>query len=190
MRLKDVLTVKLGGENFEIVKSDDMEYLKKRAMINSGVDLSSCYIKCSNVKKSIYRKWLEWARNNECINNFGISSYNPMIFTLSTICKKSNVENVLYITPSHNNFCISNEKWEELKNLCYEMKKTFQQILAQYINVKKNVLYDYTCYKIAQEEGLYLIKEYNPKFTNCLGGLSNNIATNIINAIVRDIFNY
>ena len=152
MRLKDVLTVKLGGENFEIVKSDDMEYLKKRARINSGVDLSSCYIKCSNVKKSIYRKWLEWVRNNECINNFGISSYNPMIFTLSTICKKSNVENVKLLHPD---ILLGIQKAGEMLGAPGEAKSTkYFDVIIEQINE--------TIFKLDKEEFKKIIIAYEP----------------------------
>lgn len=180
MRLKDVLNLKIGNEEFEIVNGGDLSYSKIQCINNSGVGLSNCYLKCSNAKRSIYREWLEWACENDCIKNFGISSYNCMMFTLTTTYDKTNIDNIIYITPSHNNFIIDNGKWQTLKSLVWDLKKEFKKVLNQYDNKR------ITFKSCIDNEIPFFLNKYEPLLKNVLGGIDNNICDRVIKTLYNE----
>lgn len=187
MRLKDILNIKIGCKSFDIVKDESFDYSYKRMLRYNGVELRNIYTRYSQKKDNVYNNWLLWSVKNNC-SYFGICGSNSMQFSLSMQSNNINIDNILYITKRYNKMLVTPEKWNELKTLVYEMKKLFIKTLNQYVNIRHDILYDYNCVKIFKQEGLLLVKEYEPKFEKILGGLKNNIPLNIVNAIGHDIF--
>lgn len=187
MKLKDVLKFKIGGVEFEIVKSDDIEMAKRRVKKNNGIELRHCYGRYSRAKEEIYNEWLRWGVDNNVSRYFGISSYNCMMFTLSTILD-CDVNNVIYITPQHNNFIIDVKIYNKLKDIVFQLKKEFNQILKQHDTSRIMKHYEslYVFKKCIENEIPYIRKRYEPQINKVLGDLDNNICDNVINTLYKE----
>lgn len=64
---------------------------------NRQLDLYDCYKRPSEAKREIYEYWLLWACRSG-VKNFGIESYNSMMFTLSGKIEIKGKKYWLYIT--------------------------------------------------------------------------------------------
>ena len=92
--MKKTKNINIGGVSFELIKN-----IKTPRELK---ELSECYAKPSTIKWLIYNEWLRLAYNNLNATEFGVASYNSMIFTLYFEFKKDGKEYKAYITPSHN----------------------------------------------------------------------------------------
>lgn len=95
--MKKIKDINIGGVDFELIKN-----------INTPRELkvlSECYVKPSTTKWLIYNEWLRLAYNNLDATEFGIASFNSMIFTLYFEFENNGKNYKAYITPDHKYIC-------------------------------------------------------------------------------------
>lgn len=95
--MKKTKTINIGGISFELIKNINTPRELK--------ELSECYTKASTRKWLIYNEWLRLAYNDLGATEFGVASFNSMIFILYFEFKKNGKKYKAYITPCHNYLC-------------------------------------------------------------------------------------
>ena len=95
--MKKIKNINIGGISFELIKHINTPRELK--------DLCECYAKASTAKWLIYNEWLRLAYNNLGATNFGVASFNSMVFTLYFEFAKNGKGYKAYITPCHNYLC-------------------------------------------------------------------------------------
>ena len=96
--MKKEKTITINGVKFEKVKGGVNN-------INTNLkDIYQCYDRPSQAKISIFKEWVEYAREVGA-SNWGIASYNANIFTFDFMFSYNDVVYYAHITPSHNYIC-------------------------------------------------------------------------------------
>ena len=91
------------GEDFTYNKNIDKYYNNKDFLDLDYKTLYQCYNTCSNIKHNIYNYYEKLLHNNcDVVYQYGVRSYNQMMFTLHGVIKKDNKYYYIVITKSNN----------------------------------------------------------------------------------------
>lgn len=74
-------TKEINGEVFTVIVPK--EKVTRERILFSAHSLDYCYERPSDAKRQIYTKWMKWFFDVEGLSQFGIESYNCMMFTLT-----------------------------------------------------------------------------------------------------------
>ena len=86
------------------VEIEGVKFEKVRGSVNHNTNLKTlyeAYERPSQAKVSIYNKWVEYAKKVDA-NNYGIASFNCMMFTFDFMFSFNDVIYYAHITPSNN----------------------------------------------------------------------------------------